>query len=158
MLKGNSKFTHVVMLHRNSTSIYKLTGSIGSNASCLAFLAGLAEGGFIPPSALPSLLAGALEGTAGADSTTMDAAGTAHMKPGDTCCTDAVEHCKYHDKCHLANCQGGPVAESICSCQDTLACLFANYQPADEHLIKQSGLSACRPRPHRSVMHRPCTA
>lgn len=51
---------------------------MGSKASCRAFLAGLAEGGFIPPSALPSLLAGALMGTAGADSTTMGAVGAAN--------------------------------------------------------------------------------
>lgn len=43
---------------------------MGSKASCLAFLAGLAEGGFIPPSGLPSLAAAdGLDVTAGAAST-----------------------------------------------------------------------------------------
>ena len=70
----------MVMLHSNGQA-FTLTGSIGSKASCRAFLAGLAEGAFIPPSALLSLLGGALEGTAGADSTTTAAAaGTALMK------------------------------------------------------------------------------
>ena len=50
------------------------TGSIGSKASCLAFLAGLAEGAFMLPSALLSLTAAdGLRATAGADSTAVTA-------------------------------------------------------------------------------------
>ena len=74
---------HVWLCFTEMGQAFTLTGSIGSKASCLAFLAGLAEGAFIPPSALPSLLTGALEGTAGADSTitaAAAAAGTALMK------------------------------------------------------------------------------
>ena len=50
------------------------TGSMGSKASCLAFLAGLAEGAFMLPSALPSLAAAdGLRATAGANSTAVTA-------------------------------------------------------------------------------------
>ena len=47
---------------------------MGSKASCLAFLAGLAEGAFMLPSALLSLTAAdGLRATAGADSTAVTA-------------------------------------------------------------------------------------
>lgn len=69
---------------RFTEQAFTLTGSIGSKASCLAFLAGLAAGAFIAPSDLPSLLAGALEGTAGPGSTIVAAAaaGTALTRTG----------------------------------------------------------------------------
>ncbi len=50
------------------------TGSMGSKASCLAFLAGLAEGAFMLPSALLGFIAAdGLRATAGADSTAVTA-------------------------------------------------------------------------------------
>ena len=84
---------HVWLCFKGQGQAFTLTGSIGSKASCLAFLAGLAEGAFIPPSGLPSLPAGALEGTAGADSTIVAAAaGTALTKT----CLNLLYLCTYH--------------------------------------------------------------
>ena len=76
---------HILVSFTEIGEAFTLTGSIGSKASCLAFLAGLAAGAFIPPSGLPGLLAGALEGTAGADSTIVAAAaGTALTRTGNS--------------------------------------------------------------------------
>ena len=93
---------------------FTLTGSIGSKASCLAFLAGLAAGAFIAPSDLPSLLAGTLEGTAGAASTIVAAAaaGTAVTRTGFV----LLYLCRYRHRFWNMTCICTKFRLTACSC------------------------------------------